>query len=80
MKENRRIGREGSKSSLSFDSRRDQILLFTKLFVIMGITWIGECLHVFVHGDHHDWEQCSFYTEVEFTLPAISITEIKWKI
>ncbi len=46
---------------------RSQSILFLKLFVIMGITWIGECIHVLLHGDHSDLEDCSFYSEVKLT-------------
>jgi hypothetical protein len=43
---------------------RTQSILFAKLFVIMGITWIGECIHVQLHGDHSHLEDCSFISEV----------------
>ena len=44
---------------------RTQSILFAKLFVVMGITWIGECIHVQLHGDHSELEDCSFYSEVK---------------
>ena len=43
---------------------RSQSILFSKLFVIMGITWLGEAIHVLVHGDHSQMNDCSFYYEV----------------
>ena len=43
---------------------KSQLILFSKLFVIMGITWICECLHVQVHGDHSDVKECNYYSEV----------------
>jgi len=44
---------------------RTQSVLFAKLFLIMGITWIGECIHVELHGDHSEIEECNFYSEVK---------------
>ena len=43
---------------------QSQFILFSKLFVIMGITWLGEAIHVLVHGDHSQMNDCSFYSEV----------------
>ena len=40
-------------------------LLFTKLFIVMGIPWIVECVHHVVHGDHNNME-CPSYTEIIF--------------
>jgi hypothetical protein len=58
----------GSSSSSSvpqtIEQLQSQSILFSKLFVIMGITWIGEGIHVLLHGDHSDVEDCSFYSEV----------------
>jgi hypothetical protein len=51
-------------SSQTLEQLRTQSILFSKLFVIMGITWIGECIHVQLHGDHSHLEDCSFYSEV----------------
>jgi hypothetical protein len=48
------------------DGRREQVVLFFKLFIIMGITWMGDCIHLLVHGDHEHLENCSFYSEVNF--------------
>ena len=42
----------------------EQLILFTKLFIIMGLTWVTECIHVMVHGDHTNNEHCYFYIEV----------------
>ena len=42
----------------------EQLILFTKLFIIMGLTWLGECIHVMIHGDHTNNELCNFYVEV----------------
>ena len=28
-------------------------VLYTKLFIVMGIAWIFECVHHLVHSDHH---------------------------
>ena len=52
-------------SSNSFNNdTKEQLVLFTKLFLIMGITWLSECIHVELHGDHTNMEHCNFHLEV----------------
>ena len=36
-------------------------LLYTKLFIVMGILWIFEFIHYFVHGDNGDFMCSSFF-------------------
>jgi hypothetical protein len=48
----------------TIEQLQSQSILFSKLFVIMGITWIGEGIHVLLHGDHSELDECSFYSEV----------------
>ena len=43
-------------------------MLYSKLFIVMGIPWIFECTHYFVHGDHSDTECLS---TTEFVLRTI---------
>ena len=40
-------------------------MLYTKLFIVMGIMWIFECIHYHVHGDHRNME-CISSTEFVF--------------
>ncbi len=54
----------GSSVPQTLAQLKSQSILFAKLFVIMGITWIGECIHVLLHGDHSDVKECNFYAEV----------------
>ena len=45
-------------------------VLSTKLFVVMGISWIFECFHYLLHSDHtHTSEHC--YDSVELILRII---------
>jgi hypothetical protein len=48
----------------SRESRREQLILFVKLFVIMGLSWFSEVVHVFLHGDHSQNEHCNYLLEV----------------
>ena len=46
-------------------------MLYSKLFIVMGIAWIFECLHYVIHPDHtHTEELC--YDSLELILRAIS--------
>ena len=38
-------------------------VLFGKLFTVMGVLWIFECVHYLVHGDHRNMD-CDSYTEL----------------
>ena len=38
-------------------------MLFSKLFIVMGVLWVFECLHYLLHGDHKDID-CDSYTEL----------------
>ena len=38
-------------------------VLFSKLFIVMGVLWVFECLHYLLHGDHRNTD-CSSYTEL----------------
>ena len=43
---------------------KNQFFLYLKLFMLMGISWISECIHVELHGDHAKMETCNIYIEV----------------
>ena len=53
-----------SQQSISTNDTREQLVLFTKLFLIMGLSWLSECIHIELHGDHQNMEYCNFYLEV----------------
>ena len=36
-------------------------MLYGKLFTVMGILWIFECIHYLVHGDHTNMECLSAF-------------------
>ena len=42
-------------------------MLYTKLFIVMGIFWIFECIHHLVHGDHKNIK-CVTSTELVFRI------------
>ena len=43
---------------------REEMVLFVKLFAIMGLTWFTECLHVVLHDHDHTYsDYCNFYVE-----------------
>ena len=48
----------------SNENLRLQFVLFSKLFIIMGIPWIGEFVHFEFHGEHGETVHCSMMTEV----------------
>jgi len=52
------------ESMLMTTDTRDQLTLFTKLFVIMGLPWFSVCIHIMIHGDHTQNDHCSLYIEV----------------
>ena len=43
-------------------------MLYSKLFIVMGILWVFECVHYLAHGDHEDVECVSIS---EFVLRVI---------
>jgi len=47
---------------------KEQLLLYSKLFTVMGILWIFECIHYLLHGDHRNMECVS---STEFILRTI---------
>ena len=50
---------------------REQMVLYSKLFIVMGIAWIFEYVHFLIHSDHtHTEEHC--YDTLELILRAIS--------
>ena len=50
---------------------KEQMVLYSKLFVVMGIAWIFECVHYVIHSDHsHTHQHC--YDTLEIVLRAIS--------
>ena len=49
----------------SWEWKKTQLILFTKLFVIMGLSWLSECIHFKLHGDHSDLHDCNVATEVK---------------
>ena len=52
------------KSDMSKSAKREQLILFTKLFVLMGLPWVSVCLHALLHGDHSNHEHCNIVIEV----------------
>lgn len=62
-----RYARQISQQVVNTSSRinqetKEQLVLYIKLFTVMGILWIFESVHYLVHGDHRNME-CVFYTE-----------------
>ena len=55
---------------------RNQFFLFVRLFVVLGITWITEFVHVLIHSDHRGMEDCNYYFEV--TCIVIKVYDIIW--
>ena len=53
-----------ANSTISTNDTKEQLVLFTKLFLIMGLSWLSECIHIELHGDHQDLHDCNFYLEV----------------
>ena len=50
---------------------KEQMVLYSKLFIVMGIAWIFECVHYVIHSDHtHTEEHCN--DTLELILRAIS--------
>ena len=50
---------------------KEQMVLYSKLFVVMGIAWIFEYVHYVIHSDHtHTQQHC--YDTLEIVLRAIS--------
>jgi len=47
---------------------KEQLILYSKLFTVMGILWIFECIHYLLHGDHRNMECLS---STEFILRTI---------
>ena len=44
---------------------KEQLVLYSKLFIVMGIAWIFECFHYLLHSDHtHTEELCYDTTEL----------------
>ena len=40
------------------------MVLFVKLFAIMGLTWFTECVHIVLHDHDHTYsDYCNFYVE-----------------
>ena len=42
----------GTQFSPSIHKQLSPQILYSKLFIVMGIPWIFECGHYFAHGDH----------------------------
>jgi hypothetical protein len=49
----------------SCNDTMEQLILFTKLFALMGLPWMSVCIHVHIHGDHSNDEHCNFFIEVK---------------
>ena len=55
------------------------MVLFVKLFAIMGLTWFTECVHVVLHDHDHSYsDYCNFYVEASHSLYFVSIASL-WK-
>ena len=45
------------------------MVLFVKLFAIMGLTWFTECVHVVLHAHDHSYsDYCNFYVEASHSI------------
>ena len=45
------------------------MVLFVKLFAIMGLTWFTECVHVVLHDHDHSYsDYCNFYVEASHSI------------
>ena len=65
-------GSGGSGSRLTSDTTREEMLLFVKIFFVMGLTWLVEVFHPLLHGDHRDVKGgCSLYFEVGGSLSRV---------
>ena len=69
----RRLASSSSRSTQTQDrvnsDVREQMVLYTKLFIVMGISWTFECVHHLVHSDHtHTQTRCYDYVELFFRL------------
>ena len=45
--------------------------MYSKLFVLMGVSWMSECVDVELHGDQEDVQNFGFFTEVQLTLLSL---------
>jgi hypothetical protein len=45
------------------DDTKAQLLLFLKLFVVMGLSWFSDVIHIELHGDHQKLRHCNFHLE-----------------
>ena len=55
------------------------MVLFVKLFAIMGLTWFTECVHVVLHDHDHSYsDYCNFYVEASHSLHFVYIVHL-WK-
>jgi hypothetical protein len=50
--------------AISFGRFRGQFWLYARLFLVMGVTYMSEFVHVLLHGDHDNIDYCNFYVEV----------------
>ena len=50
-----------------------KVCLYSKLFVLMGVSWMSECVDVELHGDQEDVQNFGFFTEVQ--LKSLSLKE-----
>ena len=48
-------------------------VLYTKLFVVMGILWSFECIHFLMHGDH---QNTSCHLSLEMVFRAIDCVNL----
>lgn len=46
----------------------DEFILYGKLFVVMGLLWVCECIHYILHGDHSTIYDCLSYPELVFRI------------
>ena len=50
---------------LSDGNTKEQLALFTKLFILTGLPWMSVCIHLYIHGDHSHDEHCNLFIEVK---------------
>lgn len=52
----------GNDESVFGKDAMEELILFTKLFLVLGIFWIFSCLHYLSHGNHKSIN-CQDYSE-----------------
>ncbi len=70
----RASGRRRGSPPSSNSSAREEMVLFVKIFFIMGLSFSTEVLHIALHGDHGGMKRCSLALEV------VGIDKVAWSL